>query len=76
MGELTDLADGCDEAHSEYNRGSQDISANMRKAQAQDFVRDVMRSSDTRVADYRRYIINQCLSYGMRRGSWTRGGRE
>jgi hypothetical protein len=74
---------GWDKAHSEYNKGVQDLwnskkfdPANMSKGQAQDFVRDVMRSPDPRVGDYRRTIINQCLNYGMRRGSWTRSGNE
>jgi hypothetical protein len=48
----------------------------MSKVQAETFVCDVMRSPDPRIADYRRTIINQCLQYGMRRGSWTRGGQE
>lgn len=74
---------GWDKAHSEYNKGVQDLwnskkfdHANMTKAQAQDFVRDVMRSSDPRIANYRRHVVNQCLKYGMRRGAWTRGGTE
>jgi hypothetical protein len=74
---------GWDKAHSEYNKGVQELwnsknfdSANISKAQAQDYVRDIMRSSDPRVAGYRRIIINRCLNFGMRRGAWTRGGQE
>jgi RHS repeat-associated protein len=74
---------GWDKAHSDYNKGVQDLwnskkfdPSNMTKGQAQDFVRDVMRSNDPRVSSYRRTIINQCMNYGMRRGGWTRGGSE
>ena len=74
---------GWDKPHSEYNKGVQELwnskkfdPPNMSKAQAQDFVREVMRSGDPRVASYRRMIINQCINYGMRRGGWTRGGSE
>jgi RHS repeat-associated protein len=74
---------GWDKPHAEYNRGVQDLwdskkfdPKTMTKDQADSFVRDVMRSRDRRISDYRRMIINKCVQYGMRRPSGSRGGLE
>ncbi len=69
--------------HSEYNKGVLELwnknkydASKMTKAQAEDFVQQIRMSRDPRIASYRRFIINRCLRYGMRRIPYGGGGGE
>ena len=68
---------GWDKAHSEYNKGVQDLwdkknydPSTMTKQQAEDFVKEIKKSKDPRIDNFKRTIINKCIKFGMRRGGW------
>ena len=72
---------GWDKPHSDYNKAVQELwdknkydPSKMTKEQAEDFVRQVMRSRDPRIAKFRMRIIKLCIKFGMGRGGWMRGG--
>ncbi len=74
---------GWDKGHSEYNKGVTDLwnknnydPSKMTKAQAEDFINQIKRSNDSRIAGYRKTIIQRCLRYGMGRGGPWRGGQD
>jgi RHS repeat-associated protein len=72
---------GWDKPHSEYNKGVTDLwnknnynVSTMTKAQAEDFISQIKRSRDPRIAGYRGWVIKRCLRFGMSRGGPWRGG--